>query len=86
MFSETHIYDDVDLTAQLGQKHIGKNMSIVGVDIDGCFAEYITVPEKFCGKMTNSRPLNWHVSKNLSKRAAYAVLGEDNDVYGKTSC
>ncbi len=82
--SETHIYDDADLTAQLGQKHIGKNMSIVGVDIDGCFAEYITVPEKVLWKNDKSVAPELACIQEPLGNAAYAVLGEDNDVYGKT--
>jgi len=82
--SETHIYSDSDLTAQLGQRHIGKNMSIVGVDINGCFAEYITVPEKVLWKNDKSIPPELACIQEPLGNACYAVLGEDNDIYGKS--
>ena len=81
---ETHIPDPGDLQALLGQQHIGERMKIVGVDIDGCFAEYFSVPEVVCWKNDPSIPPEFASVQEPIGNATYAVLGEDNDVAGKT--
>jgi len=82
--AETHIYDDGDLTTMLGSPHVGTHMRIVGVDYDGCFAEYFTLPEKVCWPNDPSIPPEVATIQEPLGNAAYAVLGEDADVAGKT--
>lgn len=82
--AETHIYDPGDLTALLEQKHLGEHMKILGVDCDGAFAEYIAVPERVCWKNDPSLPPEFATLQEPLGNAVYAVLGEDNDVAGKT--
>ncbi|MDH4207907.1 MAG: L-threonine 3-dehydrogenase [Anaerolineae bacterium] len=43
--AETHIVCGVCHQCRSGQRHICQNVSIIGVDRQGCFAEYIVVPE-----------------------------------------
>ncbi|HJX37548.1 MAG TPA: L-threonine 3-dehydrogenase [Anaerolineae bacterium] len=43
--AETHVVCGVCHQCRSGQRHICKNVSIIGVDRPGCFAEYIVVPE-----------------------------------------
>lgn len=43
--AETHIVCGICHQCRSGQKHICQNVSIIGVDRPGCFAEYIVVPE-----------------------------------------
>jgi threonine 3-dehydrogenase len=43
--AETHIVCNVCYQCRTGQAHICKDVSIIGVDRPGCFAEYITIPE-----------------------------------------
>lgn len=82
--AETHIYDPGDLTAMLGSPHVGMHMKIVGVDYDGCFAEYFTLPEKVCWVNDKSIPPEVACIQEPLGNAAYAVLGENADVAGKT--
>jgi len=82
--AETHIYSDSDLTTHLGIKHVGKNMMILGVDTNGCFAEYVAVPEKVLWKNDKSVPPEQACIQEPLGNACYAVMGEDNDIYGKT--
>lgn len=82
--AETHIYSDSDLTTYLGIRHVGKNMMILGVDTNGCFAEYIAVPEKVLWKNDKSVPPEQACIQEPLGNACYAVMGEDNDIYGKT--
>jgi len=82
--AETHIYDPGDLTAQLGQLHIGEHMKILGVDCDGAFAEYFAVPESVCWVNDKSIPPEFATIQEPLGNATYATLGEDADVAGKT--
>jgi len=82
--AETHIYDPGDLQALLCQLHIGERMKILGVDCDGAFAEYFAVPESVCWiNDPGIAPEHATVQEPLGN-ATYAVLGEDNDVAGKS--
>jgi threonine 3-dehydrogenase len=82
--AETHIPDPRDLQSLLGQRHIGENMSILGVDRDGTFAEYIAIPAVVC--WVNDKAIAPEIAciQEPLGNAAYAVLGEDNDIAGKT--
>ncbi|MEW6199519.1 MAG: alcohol dehydrogenase catalytic domain-containing protein [Planctomycetota bacterium] len=82
--AETHIYDPGDLTAMLGQAHVGRRMKILGVDYDGCFAEYFALPEIICWPNDRSIPPEVATIQEPLGNATYAVLGEDADVAGKT--
>jgi threonine 3-dehydrogenase len=82
--AETHIYHPGDLQAMLGQRHIGERMKIVGVDHDGCFAEYFAVPESVCWVNDPAIPPELATVQEPMGNACYALLGEDCDVTGKT--
>lgn len=82
--AETHIYDPGDLQALLCQLHIGENMKILGVDCDGAFAEYFAVPESVCWVNDRSIPPEFATVQEPLGNATYCVLGEDNDVAGKS--
>ncbi len=78
--AETHIYDPGDLTSMLGALHVGKNMKILGVDFDGCFAEYFALPESICWPNDPAIPPEVATIQEPLGNATYAVLGEDADV------
>ncbi len=82
--AETHIYDPGDLTSMLGIFHVGNNMKILGVDTDGCFADYVAIPEIVLWKNDKTMPPEYASIQEPLGNACYAVMGEDNDVYGKT--
>jgi len=44
--AETHIADGTCYQCRTDRKHVCKNMEILGVDRDGVFAEYFTLPEE----------------------------------------
>ena len=44
--AEGHISPGVGYNARTGNAHIAQDMVILGVDRDGCFAEYVCVPEE----------------------------------------
>jgi threonine 3-dehydrogenase len=43
--AEGHITDWVDYNSRTGNAHIASDTRIIGIDRDGCFAEYVVVPE-----------------------------------------
>lgn len=81
---ETHIYHPGDLQAMLGQRHIGERMRIVGVDDDGCFAQYFAVPESVTWINDPTIPPELATVQEPMGNACYALLGEDCDVAGKS--
>jgi threonine 3-dehydrogenase len=82
--AETHIFDPGDLTTMLGSPHVGQHMKILGVDFDGCFAEYFALPESICWPNDPSIPPEVATIQEPLGNATYAVLGEDADVAGKS--
>ncbi|MFW9934138.1 MAG: L-threonine 3-dehydrogenase [Candidatus Thorarchaeota archaeon] len=42
--AETHIVDQTCLQCLTGREHVCQNMTILGVDRDGVFAEYVSIP------------------------------------------
>jgi len=82
--AETHIPLGGDIQSLLGQTHIGENMTILGVDRDGVFAEYVAIPEIVCWVNDKSIPPEFATVQEPLGNATYAVLGEDNDVAGKS--
>ncbi len=42
--AETHVVCDSCVQCMLGEKHVCQNTKILGVDTDGCFADYAVVP------------------------------------------
>jgi threonine 3-dehydrogenase len=81
---ETHIPNPLDVQSLLNQQHIGERMRIVGVDFDGCYADYFAVPEVVCWKNDESIPPEIACVQEPLGNATYATLGEDNDVAGKS--
>ena len=82
--AETHIPYPGDLQALLGQRNLGERMKIFGVDRDGVFAEFVAVPESVCWVNDKSIPPEYATVQEPLGNAVYAVLGEDNDVAGKS--
>lgn len=82
--AETHIFNPGDLQAMLGQRNVGKNMEILGVDRDGVFADYVAVPERVCWVNDRSIHPEFASVQEPLGNGVYAALGEDADVAGKT--
>lgn len=64
-----------------GEMHLCKNLKTIGFQEDGCFAEYISLPQICCVK--NDRSLPWEVGSILEPlgNSVYAV--EESRVSGK---
>ena len=83
--AETHIVDGTCYQCRNDRMHICKNLKILGVDIDGVFAEYVKLPE------LNARKLPVGIDAKLGSlleplgNATFTVFGSEceNDIKGK---
>jgi threonine 3-dehydrogenase len=80
--AETHIPCHTCKQCKSGQMHICKNLKILGVDTDGCFAEYAILPEICCVKNAPSLSAEIASVQEPLGNAVYAVT--ESDVAGKT--
>ena len=83
--AETHVVDNTCYQCRVGKKHVCQHTKILGVDIDGAFAEYVAIPAENA----------WINDKNLDPElatiqeplgnAVHTVLPSDNieDLAGK---
>lgn len=80
--AETHIPCGGCFQCRTGQMHICRKLEILGVDRDGCFAEYVAVPEICCIK--NDKSLPWEVASVQEPfgNATYTV--SESGVAGKS--
>jgi threonine 3-dehydrogenase len=69
--AETHIGCGMCYQCRTDNAHICENMAILGVDIDGCFAEYVAIPEENA----------WKVSPDLSVEIASMLEPMGNAVH-----
>jgi threonine 3-dehydrogenase len=56
---EGHIADGTCLLCHTGQPHICAGVKVIGVDRDGCFADYIAMPESNVWKLDAAVPDAW---------------------------
>jgi len=81
--AETHIPCGGCLQCLTGQMHICDNVKILGVDINGCFAEYAVIPESVCWKNDPSIPFELATVQEPMGNAMYTTL-EGGGVHGKS--
>ncbi|HUT97481.1 MAG TPA: L-threonine 3-dehydrogenase [bacterium] len=80
--AETHIPCGHCWACKTDKQHICLNLKILGVDRDGCFAEYITVPEVVVWQNDRAIPADQAAAQEPLGNALDTVLAED--VAGKT--
>lgn len=71
--AETHIYCGKCSVCERGDKNLCPDLSLLGVDCDGCFAEYIAVPEKILWKNDDSIPCHLASAQEPLGNAVYCV-------------
>ena len=74
--ADSHRYDGTCAVCRNGQPHICANLEIFGVDTDGCFAEYVALPES--SAWVNDPGLDPAIAsiQDPCGNAVYAVLVE----------
>ena len=78
---ETHIPCQGCYQCQTGQMHLCQNLEIVGVDRQGCFAEYAAIPEICCIKQDKSLP--WSTASILEPLGNAVYTVSESEVSGK---
>lgn len=80
--AETHIPCRGCFQCKTGNMHICQNLEILGVDVDGCFAEYVAVPEICCIK--NDKSLSWEMASVQEPLGNATYCVSESHVAGKS--
>ena len=72
--AETHIPCGHCFQCLTGQQHICQNLKILGVDTNGCFAEYVPIPEVCAWKNDQSLPADIASVQEPFGNATYTVM------------
>lgn len=80
--AETHIPCGGCYQCRTGSMHVCKNLEILGVDRDGCFAEYIAAPEICCIK--NDKTLPWEIASVQEPLGNATYCVSEGQVAGKS--
>ena len=72
--AETHIPCQHCYQCRTGKMHLCMNLSILGVDVNGIFAEYAVVPEICCWKNDRSLPIEVACIQEPFGNAVYTVM------------
>ncbi|NIM99825.1 MAG: L-threonine 3-dehydrogenase [candidate division Zixibacteria bacterium] len=72
--AETHIPCGHCFQCLTGKQHICQNLKILGVDTNGCFAEYVAIPEICAWK--NDKSISWEIASVQEPfgNATYTVM------------
>jgi len=74
---ESHFTCGLCFQCRTGQAHVCKNYRILGVDVDGSYAEYVVVPERVLWKTSRSIPPELACAQEPLGNAVDAALAED---------
>jgi len=80
--AEMHVTCGHCLQCRTGDAHICRDVKILGVDADGCFAEYVKIPDSNVWKIDPRIPVDWASVFDPLGNAVHTVLA--GDVAGKT--
>ncbi len=72
--AEMHVACGKCLQCRTGEAHICQNVKIIGVDADGCFAEYVVIPESNIWKLDPAIPLEYASILDPLGNAVHSVL------------
>ncbi len=81
--AETHVVCEECFQCRNGQKEVCQNVKILGVDIQGCFAEYVAVPEANVWKNDKSLRPEYASIQEPFGNSVYALFGDDESIEGK---
>jgi threonine 3-dehydrogenase len=75
--AECHIVCGTCYQCRTGQSHICQNVSIIGVDRDGCFAEYLAFPAENAWLNPPDMPVEWASIQDPFGNAVHTALSTD---------
>jgi threonine 3-dehydrogenase len=80
--AEMHVNCGHCLPCRLGEGHVCENVRIIGIDIDGCFAEFVRIPARNVWKIDPSIPVHYAAVMDPLGNAVHTVLA--GPVAGRT--
>ncbi len=72
--AEMHLACGRCYQCRTGQRHICQNVRIIGVDADGCFAEFVKIPESNLWKIDPAIPVDYAAVLDPLGNAVHTVL------------
>src|SRR5437763_6442748 len=75
--AESHVTCGKCFQCRTGNAHVCKNYTILGLDRDGSFAQYVSIPEKVCWKTAPEIPPELACLQESLGNSVHAVLTED---------
>jgi threonine 3-dehydrogenase len=75
--AESHLTCGQCFQCRTGQAHVCKNYRILGIDVDGSYAEYVVLPERLLWKTSRDIPPELACVQEPLGNAVYAALAED---------
>ncbi len=72
--AEMHLACGRCYQCRTGQSHICQNVRIIGIDADGCFAEFVKIPESNIWKIDPAVPVDYAAVLDPLGNAVHAVL------------
>jgi len=72
--AEMHVNCGVCRACRTGQRHVCQNVKILGVDADGCFAEFVRIPVRNLWKVDPAIPEHYAAILDPLGNAVHAVL------------
>jgi len=81
---DSHLYCGECSICKNSNKHVCKDLKIIGVNYNGVFSEYVRVPAKIVWKHKEHIPHEIAVLKEPFGNAVHALTANDNNLSGKT--
>jgi threonine 3-dehydrogenase len=75
--AESHLTCGRCFQCRTGQAHVCKNYKILGIDVDGSYAEYVSLPERVVWNTASDIPPELACVQEPLGNAVYAALTED---------
>ncbi|HTV60897.1 MAG TPA: L-threonine 3-dehydrogenase [Verrucomicrobiae bacterium] len=79
--AEMHVNCGVCRACRTGQRHVCQSVKILGVDADGCFAEFVRIPVRNLWKVDPAIPEHYAAILDPLGNAVHAVL--EGDIVGQ---
>jgi len=80
--AEMHVSCGHCLQCRLGQQHICANLKIIGIDLDGCFAQYVKIPASNILPLDPAIPRDYAALLDPLGNAVHSVLA--GEIAGQT--
>jgi threonine 3-dehydrogenase len=75
--AESHVTCGICFQCRTGHAHVCKNYRILGIDLDGSYAEYVRLPERVLWKTSRDIPPEFACLQEPLGNAVHAALAED---------